>query len=348
MNFAVIGLGKIGIMHTAMVRNVPGARLVALVDRVPKLGRHVQSMMGDPVPFFPSVEAAHQHTELQGAFVCVPQFAHRPVAEACLGLGLHVFVEKPLAHTLADAEALAEAGRKHPNTVTAVGFMKTHEGHYEEVGRLLREKLLGPLQGFEASCYLGQVFAPKKGWIYTPELSGGGMVINSTCHLLHALSRWFGPVQAVTATCRRLHSKDVEDEATIDLEFAGINGRLHTSWSEAGYDVETSSVRIRGQAASLEVNDSELRLNLSEPRADYEAGLYVWPRAAFDRSAFNLSPAYGGEGYYREDADFVQACQERRPATVGWDEGLAVQRVVDAVYRSNGQRIPLDGKGRPR
>lgn len=344
MNFAVVGLGKIGIMHAAMVRNVPGARLAALVDRVPKLGRQVRSMMGDPVPYFPSIEEAHRGVELHGAFVCVPQFAHRPVAEACLALGLHVFVEKPLCHTLADAEALAEAGKKHPNSATAVGFMKTHEGHYAEVGRLLREHALGPLQDFDATCYLSQVFAPKKGWIYTRHLSGGGMVINSTCHLLHALSRWFGPVKALTATCRNIHSNEVEDEATIDLEFAGVAGRLHTSWSEPGYDVETSTVRIRGEAGKLEVNDSELRLELREPRAGYEAGAYAWPRVAFDRSAFNLSPAYGGEGYYREDADFVAACGERRPATVGWDEGLAVQRVVDAVYRSEGQRVVLNGE----
>ena len=50
------------------------------------------------------------------------------------------------------------------------------------------------------------------------------------------------------------------------------------------------------------------------------------PRIAFEKAAFNLSPPYGGEGYYREDADFVRACIERRPAQVGWDEGLAVQR----------------------
>jgi predicted dehydrogenase len=211
--------------------------------------------------------------------------------------------------------------------------MKAHEGFYQEVVRLLQEDTLGELRAFEATCYLSQVFAPKKGWIYSQKLSGGGMVINSTCHLLHALRSWFGPVQAVTARCRSLHSAEVEDEATIDLEFGGLNGRIHTSWSQTGYEVESSTIRLEGSSGTLHVDDTGLRLESST--ACFE------PRAQFERAAFNLSPGYGGEGYYREDEDFVHACLERRPARIGWEEGLAVQRVIDAIYRSQGHRVEL-------
>jgi predicted dehydrogenase len=341
MNFAIIGLGKIGIMHTAMVRNVPGSRLAALIDREPKLGRHVQSMMGNPVPFFTSVEDALKQLELQGVFVCTPQFAHRSVAETCLKAGLDVFVEKPLAQRIEDAEAMVKLLGEHPKAIAAVGFMKAHEGHYQEVGRLLREEALGELREFEATCYLSQVFSPKKGWIYTRALSGGGMVINSTCHLLHTLQRWFGPVHAVTAECRSIHSTDVEDEADITLEFASVTGRLHTSWSTPGYEVEKSVVRILGKGGILEVDDSGFRLEIRKTTAGYESGIHQRPRGDFDRAAFNLSPRYGGEGYYLEDEDFVSACKERRPAGVSWHEGLHVQHIIDAIYRSRGQRIEL-------
>jgi predicted dehydrogenase len=341
MNCAIVGLGKIGIMHAAMVRNIPGARLAALVDREPKLGRHVQSMMGTSIPFFTSIEEAIRRVPLQSVFVCTPQFAHRAVAETCLEAGLDVFVEKPLAHSLSDVEALMDILERHPGVVAAVGFMKAHEGLYQEVGRLLREGTLGEIHGFEATCYLSQVFKPKTGWIYTRGLSGGGMVINSTCHLLHSLQCWFGPVQALTARCRSIHSTEVEDEASIELEFASVTGRVHTSWSQPGYDVETSSVRIQGEAGTLEVTDAGLKVDKETRRqGDKETGW--WPRAHFERAAFNLSPHYGGEGYYREDEDFVHACLEGRPARVGWDEGLAVQRVIDAIYRSQGQRVELE------
>jgi predicted dehydrogenase len=340
MNCAVVGLGKIGIMHTAMVRNIPGARLAALVDRESRLGRHVQSMMGTPVPFFASIEEAVRHVPLQAALVCTPQFAHRAVAEICLESGLDVFVEKPLAHSLDDAEAMVDLLHRH-DAIAAVGFMKAHEGLYQEVGRLLQENTLGELRRVEATCYLSQVFAPKQGWIYARKLSGGGMVINSTCHLLHALQDWFGPVQAVTACCRSIHSTEVEDEASIELECGTLPVHINTSWSRPGYETEASIIRIDGSAGKLEVDDSGLRLELCETLGR-ENPVGFWPRARFEQAAFNLSPGYGGEGYFREDADFVQACLERRPARVGWEEGLAVQRIIDAIYRSQGRRIELE------
>jgi UDP-N-acetyl-2-amino-2-deoxyglucuronate dehydrogenase len=348
MNCAIVGLGKIGIMHAAMVSNVPGARLAALIDREPKLGRHVRSMMGKPIPFFTSIEEAQRQVLLQAAFVCTPQFAHHPVAEVCLESGLDVFVEKPLAHCLEDAESLMVSLHRHPRAVAAVGFMKAHEGLYQEVGRLLQGGALGELAGFEATCYLSQVFKAKNGWIYARKLSGGGIVINSTCHLLHALERWFGRVRTLIARCRSVHSREVEDEASIELEFAGVSGMLHTSWSQPGYEVETSTIRIHGSAGTLEVDDGGFRLELRQPwhgsdarESEYGQGVHTRLRGDFERTAFNLSPSYGGEGYYREDLDFVSACRERRPALVGWEEGLAVQRVIDAIYRSHGQRIEL-------
>src|SRR5262249_15943700 len=141
---------------------------------------------------------------LQGAFVCTPQFAHRAVAESCLKLGLDVFVEKPLAHRLEDAEAMVAFLKERPRAVTAVGYMKAHEGVTREVERLLRAGVLGHLRSFDATCYLSQVFGPKKGWIYNKQLSGGGMVINSTCHLLYVLQKWFGPAVAVNAICQSI------------------------------------------------------------------------------------------------------------------------------------------------
>jgi predicted dehydrogenase len=70
-------------------------------------------------------------------------------------------------------------------------------------------------------------------------------------------------------------------------------------------------------------------------RFSYVLRLSLIHPAEMDRAEFDLSPQYGGEGYYNEDADFIKACQQTKPARVSWFDGLKVQEMVDAIYRSS-------------
>lgn len=160
--------------------------------------------------------------------------------------------------------------------------------------------------------------------------------MNSTCHLLHLLYTWFGEVEGVYAKATRLHSQAVEDTATAMLEFRnGVVGSVHTSWSLPGFQVEETEVLIEGTNGVVLVNDNQFRLHLIEAQQPYPQGWTVRHRSEMDHTAFNLSPDYGGEGYYYEDLDFVQCCAARRPARVTWYDGLQVQTIIDALYRAS-------------
>ena len=99
---AVVGLGMIGQEHAAVLAGSPLADLAACCDvdpgaaaRVPG-GAKFTSDLGELLDL-PGLEAV---------FVCTPQETHREVATRALGRGLFVFCEKPVAHTLEDADAL--------------------------------------------------------------------------------------------------------------------------------------------------------------------------------------------------------------------------------------------------
>ena len=155
--------------------------------------------------------------------------AGREAAEQCLELGLNVFVEKPLAHRLADAEAMQTARQIHPKAAVAVGFMKSHEGLYQEMDRLLKANAIGRVERFEATCYLSQVLARKgSSWIYNKALSRrryGDQLYMSPAPRVCANGS--GRHAVVTATCKSIHSKEVEDEATIDLDFDNFRPGSH-------------------------------------------------------------------------------------------------------------------------
>ena len=332
-NVAIIGLGKMGLLHASILSVLPSARIVGLVDQDESLGAHVRTM-GLKAPFFKSIDEALDQASVDAVFVCTPAFTHYPIACQLAEKNLNVFLEKPLAESLDGAHKLCDL-LKDRSIVHAVGYMKGHNPVYERAGEIVSSDVLGKQILFRSTLYLSQVFAPKRGWIYDPKKSGGGIVANSTCHLLFLLYRLFGPLRSVCAQTRRLHSEQVEDAATALLEFGnGVAGTLDTSWSTPGYPVEQTEIFLQGSAGILEVNDTRIRLNLNQSTGAYAKGWTTWQRAEMDRADFDMSPQYGGEGYYNEDLDFIKACQQKQTARVSWFDGLKVQEMMDALYRS--------------
>jgi predicted dehydrogenase len=105
---AVIGVGSLGQHHARILAALPGASLKAVVDRDAArvqaiAARHGVTALTDP---------GDLPRDLDAVTVAVPTSAHAAVVEACLGRGLAVLVEKPMAATLAEAEGMAEAARR--------------------------------------------------------------------------------------------------------------------------------------------------------------------------------------------------------------------------------------------
>ncbi|MBI3736309.1 Gfo/Idh/MocA family oxidoreductase [Candidatus Sumerlaeota bacterium] len=332
---AIAGLGKMGIMHASMISAIPGAEVAALVDHHANLGRQVASMLGKPAPHFQSIEECLAAIKPDGVIVSTPQFAHRAVAEACIRAGVGVFCEKPLAQNLAEAAAMADLAAHHPQIPAGIGFMLGHHPLFEKAAILAREGIIGRVISARASCYLSQVFAPNQGWTFTKSKAGGGVVINSGSHLLFVLNRILGPVKGVISRGSPVHN-EVEDTFAAMVDFAGgAWGTVDISWSVPGYEFQTHDLRIEGTNGTIEVGNEILRLWLIEAAGGFSKGWTQMRRSEVEpRAALSLSPDYCGDEFYLEDLDFVSALREKRQPKIGWDQGLEIQRLLDALYRS--------------
>jgi predicted dehydrogenase len=107
MRILQVGAGGFGAVWLAALAAEPSAELVALVDQDP-----AALAAGPEVPRFTELDAALAADDAEIAVVVVPPAAHREVAERCLAAGLPVLVEKPLAGTREDCEALIEAAAR--------------------------------------------------------------------------------------------------------------------------------------------------------------------------------------------------------------------------------------------
>jgi predicted dehydrogenase len=109
IDVAVVGVGHLGRHHARLYAAMPQTRLVAVVDRDAARARAVAEEFGCEALIDPQTLAGR----VQAASVAVPTENHRDVAEWLLGSGMDVLVEKPLARTLDEVDAINRAAAAH-------------------------------------------------------------------------------------------------------------------------------------------------------------------------------------------------------------------------------------------
>lgn len=138
---AVIGAGFMGSMHAAIFARAPGARLVAVVDRNLDLARSVAAHHPDCRAYATCDELLAAET-LDLVSICTPDYLHRDVAIAVARKGIDIFVEKPIASTLEDAEAMVAAAEE-AGVKLGVGYLLRFDPRYANARDLIREGKIG-------------------------------------------------------------------------------------------------------------------------------------------------------------------------------------------------------------
>lgn len=337
----VVGLGKMGVAHTTVLSMIPDVEVVGLVDNHPGLAKSLQGM-GHQAPYFKSVDLMIDAVRPDAVFVCTPQNSHLAVTRLALEGGCAVFVEKPLAHTLADAAALAELAAEKRRPV-ACGFTLAYLPVFAAAQHAVATGAVGTITQARSSMYLSQVFGPRKGWMYERERSGGGVVANISSHLLFLLEWYLGTPVEVRATASRLYG-EVEDELHGMMKLAsGAEVGFDSSWSVPGYPLSAVVIEIEGTNGKMLVSNDAMELDLKAAAGGWAAGHTRLRGPDLPQPArYDVN----GEGYYLEDSAFLSWATGGTPPPSTVDAALRVQRVMDALYRSadaNGEPVKVSG-----
>jgi predicted dehydrogenase/uncharacterized protein YbjT (DUF2867 family) len=328
---AIVGLGKMGAVHTAVLSMTPEATIVGVNDLSVSLAKSLRGM-GFTAPFFPTLEALLKEAQPEAVWVCTPPDSHLPIARQCVEAGVSVFVEKPIAHTLADAEAIAALAPANGGSPRiGSGYAQLYMPTFAAAERALAAGAIGNVRGVRSAMYLSQVFAPQRGWIVDPARSGGGVVANLSSHLLAILHRCFGLPVSAKATWRMLYGV-VEDEMTATFRLAnGAEVSFESSWSVPDFPLSATFLRAEGEHGTLEVSNETLTLALDRAAGGWPAGTTRLVHPELPQSArFDLN----GDFYWLEDTRFLAWVTggETPPATAA--AALDVQRMMAAVYES--------------
>jgi predicted dehydrogenase len=326
---AVIGLGKMGVAHTAVLAAIPDVELVGLSDHHAPLGRSVRGL-GHRAPFFDKPSRLFEKTRPEAVFVCTQPDAHRALCEMALEAGAAVFVEKPLAQNLAEAEAIAAAVARHGKPA-ACGYNLPFVPIFAAAHHALTSGVVGEVAQARASMYLSQTFGPRKGWMYDPARSGGGVLTNVTSHLLFLLQWMLGTPVEARATASKFFG-EVEDEVRAMMRLAsGAEVGCESSWSVPGYPYSAVVIEIEGRNGKMLISNDGLELDLASAHGDWPSGHSQVREADLPQPArFDVN----GESYYLQDSAFLHWATGGAAPPNTIESALGVQRTIDAIYRS--------------
>ena len=147
-NLAICGVGNIGKVHLGNLLSLRGCRVTGIVDsnrnELEKVARQFS------VRAFKNWEEILEDSVVDAVVVATPASSHRELCCSALAAGKHVFVEKPLANTLEDSNAIVEA-EAHSRRVVQVGFCERFNAAYIEARRALVEGRLGEVRAIQSS-----------------------------------------------------------------------------------------------------------------------------------------------------------------------------------------------------
>jgi predicted dehydrogenase len=330
LNFAVIGLGKLGLLHAALVNALPGSRLAAVVDTSSFVLDALRSHVND-VRTYSDYTALLKDGGIDAVAIATPTHLHVPIAVHCVDAGLHVFIEKPLSISAAQAQPLLQALRGRP-VANAVGYMGRHIDTFRKAKEIVSTGALGRLQMLRSSMYIGQLFRTGKGWRYDKASSGGGVLITQNAHVVDKLLWMFGDIQEVSGHIASLYSTTVEDHCHAVFRFrSGLLGYMDASWSARHYRTPTISIHVQGENGTLDVDDDSVRLFLEEARPQLPAGWSTWRKPDLYRG---VTIDVGGPQYTTQLEEFLAAIRSGTPISSDVASAVRTQAVIEAVYES--------------
>lgn len=221
VSVAVIGCGWAGARHAkafanhgAIIRwavdlDANRAGIVAQVQAGTRIGADYHEALADP--------------ELDAVVICLPHNLHGPVAIAAATAGKHILCEKPIAASLAEADAMIAAA-KRAGVVLMVAENEVFSPLYRRVRDLVAADAIGKpaLIQMLRGCYLEESFTKERPWFLDAKVAAGGMMMSGGVHDFEKLRMIIGEIAAVSAkrAPQRFAQMEGDDTSIAMLRFS--------------------------------------------------------------------------------------------------------------------------------
>jgi predicted dehydrogenase len=316
VRLGLIGLGWFGGVLTESARSSGAAEVVSCYARTEearsafaaehgcRAAADLDALLGDP--------------EVEGVLVVTPHSTHADLAVRAAEAGKHVFVEKPLTLTVADAKRVVEAADR-AGVVVQIGHNRRRQPANRRIKAMIDGGDLGTVLQLDGMHTAAGGFKPDlPAWRKDPaECPYGGMTALGV-HTVDTFHYFMGPAKRVSAfSTRVLGATDLDDATTVLVEYGtGALGAINTTY----FAPPNVSLSVYGTDAAVWNEDDGKRL-------------YTQARADATRSEHDVDTV---DTMVDELAEFARCIREGTAPETGITEGLEVAAVLDAIGRSLG------------
>lgn len=328
---AIIGMGGISPMHTNALKaiNIP---ITAVCDKDPARAEEVANKTG--------AQAFTDYREMLAAggfevlHICLPHFLHAPAAIDAMNAGYHVLCEKPMATTLADAEAMVAASKKTGRTLSII-FQNRYNAAAVLIKNAMNAGELGTIQGgwLRVTWFRDMEYYNAVDWRGRYATEGGGVLINQSIHTFDLMNYFLGaPLRVSGSISNRAHPEiEVEDVAEGIIFYADHNG------GEAVVSFFVNTYHPYNAPVSLEIIGTAGRASMVGEDAAITLNDGTTRTAAADTVAqarFGMKN-YWGVSHVKQITAFYESIKKGEPPEITAESALITQRLVNEIYAQN-------------
>ena len=266
-NFVIIGAGTIGKEHMRVTHLLGRARVHGVFDTRKESAeiavREFAEISSEKLILYPDLVAALEDPSVDAYFICTPNYTHYEILQSVVKTGKPIFVEKPMATTVADAVEMVKVVNEYSNFIQ-IGLQYRYKAQYQEAfHEALVRKSLGEVKTISVSEYR-PAFLDKVGqWNKFSEYSGGTLV-EKCCHYFDLINLMAEsePERVFASGGKAVnfhdfekdgHPSDIDDHAFVIIEYKnGIRANFTLNMFCADFDEEMIVVGEHGRLVARE------------------------------------------------------------------------------------------------
>jgi len=307
----IIGAGHMGRTHGRILARDPRVEIVGIADIVPENGARLAQEVG--TESYLSLDAL-LNKGLDALYVTTPNSLHLQPVLTALGANLHVFSEKPMATSLAEARKILDAASRSKG-IYQIGFNYRFAPAHQFAKQLILEGKLRPYH-VHIKDNRGELLDPP--WVSNTQITGG-YLYESTIHTLDLMQWLAGEIKSLKWATRSNLYKELDDFALL---FEFVDGNIGTldSCAHASWLFPAGCIEIFGDHATLLTEEMD--------RVKYTLGLKQ-EILVKDYSQFPIECRWG---YVEEDRLFIDAIVEGKPSAVPAAQAFRIIELIDSLY----------------